>query len=594
MWFGVMVTAVLQTYDSGNEKLTGWMEPHAMGIVATMIVLLMIVISLCLWVFLLRRNMRYRSSVVAKQHQLLQQREQQHRRLLETMPGALVLIQDEWIVYANPAALNIFGISDQEAKEPQRFMAFIPELCEGFIREQLDQIASGRKLSGIEGKLLRQDGSSFDASAFAAISDYQGKPAIQLILFDITERKQAEESMQAMQRQVEHTQRLESLGVLAGGIAHDFNNILAAIMGNAAMAERKMMADPESGRAYLIKVVQSAEKAALLCKQMLAYSGKGQFVVRPLDLSAMVKHITTLLEVSINRGVTINYDLTEPMTLIDADESQIQQVIMNLVINASDAIYDNSSDGSGDGSGEISISTGLIQLDEADAGHATQGNNGGRLSAGRYAYLNVSDTGCGMSTETREKIFEPFFTTKFTGRGLGMSAVLGIVQGHHGDIRICSKEGEGTTFKLLFPCSDVTEITNPQASFDTTAWQASGAILIVDDEENIRETAAAMLEDMGFDTLTARDGWDGVEVYRRHQQEVVAVLLDMTMPKLDGKGCCHELYRINEHVKVILSSGYNETEAVSRFDGEQLAGFIQKPYLPEVLEETMRSVTEKQ
>ncbi len=304
----------------------------------------------------------------------------------------------------------------------------------------------------------------------------------------------------------------------------------------------------------------------------------------------MVKHITTLLEVSINRGVTINYDLTEPMTLIDADESQIQQVIMNLVINASDAIYDNSRDGSG----EISISTGLMQLDEADAGHATQGNIGGGLSAGRYAYLNVSDTGCGMSSETREKIFEPFFTTKFTGRGLGMSAVLGIVQGHHGDIRICSKEGEGTTFKLLFPCSDATEVTNPQVSFDTTAWQASGTILIVDDEESIRETAAAMLEDMGFDTLTAMDGWDGVEVYRQHQQEIVAVLLDMIMPKLDGKGCFNELYRINEHVKVILSSGYNETEAVSRFDGEQLAGFIQKPYLPEVLEETMRSVTEKQ
>jgi len=390
-------------------------------------------------------------------------------------------------------------------------------------------------------------------------------------------RRRIEESRIEMQAQVEHMHRLESLGVLAGGIAHDFNNILTAILGNAAMAERKALSNPMDTRKYLSNIVGSSERAAELCKQMLAYSGKGKFVVRAINLSAMVEEITKLLEISINKGVVLKYHLTADLPAVEADAAQMQQVIMNLVINASDAIADKS--------GVISIATGMMQ---ADSTYLSSTSLDDQLPAGRYIYLEVSDTGCGMDKQTQAKLFEPFFTTKFTGHGLGMSAVLGIVRGHHGAIRVYSEPGQGTTFKVLLPASDaLAEPVDQGRAFDQ-GWHGDGTVLIVDDEETIRETAAMMLEEMGFATLTATDGVDGVSVYREHQSEIVAVLLDMTMPKMDGKTCFTELRRINPDVRVILSSGYNEQEATSRFAGQGLAGFIQKPYFPDALQALMQ------
>jgi len=395
---------------------------------------------------------------------------------------------------------------------------------------------------------------------------------------DITEKKNAIAEKEEMRYQIEHTQRLESLGVLAGGIAHDFNNILTAIMGNAALAEQEVIRNPRGAKDYLSNIVKSSEKAALLCKQMLAYSGKGQFIIKPLDLSLMVNSITSLLKVSIKREVAINYQFKEPLSLIEADESQIQQIIMNLVINASDAI---------DGNGEISLSTGVMYIDAAYFSH-TEGAVD--LPSGKYVFLEVSDTGCGMSEDVMAKLYEPFFTTKFTGRGLGMSAVLGIMRGHHGAINVDSELGKGTTFKLLFPASDQSAEIDLDNQLSSNNVETSGVVLIIDDEEAIRDIAGMMLENMGYKTLTAIDGCDGVDVYRQHQNEIVMVLLDMTMPNLDGLGCFNELKFINRDVKVVLSSGYNEADAVSHFSGKGLSGFIQKPYKPDDLKEVMRKI----
>jgi len=397
------------------------------------------------------------------------------------------------------------------------------------------------------------------------------------IFIDLTEQKATEQERLQMQSQLEHTQRLDSLGILAGGIAHDFNNILTSIMGNAALAERKAMKSPQDMPRYLSNIVQSSEKAANLCKQMLAYSGKGRFEVRVIDLSATVEETSRLLEVSISKGVVLKYALAEKLPSVEADIAQIQQVIMNLVLNASDAI--------GKKSGVISIGTGLMQ---ADSAYLSQTSIDDHLPDGRYVYLEVSDTGAGMDKETQARLFEPFFTTKFTGHGLGMSAVQGIIRGHKGAIKVYSELGRGSTFKVLFPMSgleaDRVNISKNAVSSEENASKFSGTILIVDDEETVRETASMMLEEMGFDILTAADGEDGVKVYRAHQTEIVAVLLDMTMPKMDGQACFRELRRINENVKVILSSGYNEQEATSLFTGKGLAGFIQKPYSPDFLE----------
>lgn len=398
---------------------------------------------------------------------------------------------------------------------------------------------------------------------------------------DLNDRIAAEQERLKMQSQLEHTQRLDSLGILAGGIAHDFNNILTSIMGNAALAERKAIKSPQDMPRYLSNIVQSSEKAADLCKQMLAYSGKGRFEIRVIDLSATVEETSRLLEVSISKGVILKYELAENLPSVEADVAQMQQVIMNLVLNASDAI--------GKKSGVISICTGMMQ---ADAAYLTQTSIDDHLPDGRYVYLEVSDTGVGMDKQTQARLFEPFFTTKFTGHGLGMSAVQGIVRGHKGAIKVYSELGRGSTFKVLFPMSELEtdreNISKYAISSEKNALKFRGTVLIIDDEESVRETASMMLEDMGFDILTAVDGEDGVNIYRAHQTEIVAVLLDMTMPKLDGKACFRELRRINENVKVILSSGYNEQEATSLFTGKGLAGFIQKPYSPDFLAEKIQ------
>ncbi len=374
------------------------------------------------------------------------------------------------------------------------------------------------------------------------------------------------------QKKIEHTQRLESLGVLAGGIAHDFNNILAVIMGNAALAERKIQTAPEQVQTYINRIVQSSEQAAALCNQMLAYSGQGSFVIEPLDLSTMVLDIIKLLEVSIAPNVVMQYELGEHLPWVNADSAQIQQVIMNLVINASEAIQERS--------GTIAISTGVMH---ADLQYLRQNCIREDLPEGSYVYLEVSDNGCGMDDATKERIFEPFFTTKFTGRGLGMSAILGIVRSHRGALMLYSEVGDGTTFKMLLPASESSIEVLPVNNPDTFEKEASGVILIIDDNEAIRDMSSAILEEAGYRVLTADDGLQGVEVYSQHEREILAVLMDMTMPKLNGEACFRELRKINKDVKVILCSGYSEQSATSSFHGKKLAAFIQKPYSPETL-----------
>ncbi len=385
----------------------------------------------------------------------------------------------------------------------------------------------------------------------------------------------------ALQRQIEHGQRLESLGVLAGGIAHDFNNILTAILGNAALAELKVD-QPVKTAKYLRNIVKSSERAAALCKQMLAYSGKGKFVVKPLNLSEMVDDITKLLKVSIVKNVTININLDPQLPAVDVDEAQIQQVIMNLVINASDAI--------GDHDGTITVETGVMNTDDSSWQTSFVQDD---LSQGRYVYLEVSDNGCGMDEKTLQHIFDPFFTTKFTGRGLGLSAVLGIIRGHQGTLKVDSKPGKGTCFRMLLPISHQKVTSDEMTQENEKNWHSSGTILIIDDEDAILEIASIMIEDMGFKAVTAVDGIEGVKAYRQYQDEITAVLLDMTMPKMDGQECFQELHKINNEIIVILSSGYNEQDAISHFTNKGLAGFIQKPYRSEALEQVIRAAIDK-
>ncbi|MDX8389165.1 MAG: response regulator, partial [Mariprofundaceae bacterium] len=292
-----------------------------------------------------------------------------------------------------------------------------------------------------------------------------------------------------------------------------------------------------------------------------------------INLTDMIEEMMNLLDVSIEKNVVMRLDLSEQLLPIEADASQIQQVIMNLVINASEAIEKKS--------GIITIHTGVVEIDR-DYIKTTYIQDD--IEPGRYVAIEVSDTGCGMDADTLSHIFDPFFTTKFTGRGLGMSAIHGIVRGHKGAIKVYSEVGKGTTFKIIFPASDTLEPIEKETVKKSHENEDRGTILIVDDEETIREIAGMMLEDVGFTILKAKDGVEGVEVFREHQTEIRVVLLDMTMPRMNGEEVFREIRTLQPDVTVILSSGYNEQDATNRFAGKGLAGFIQKPYSPSALQ----------
>ena len=477
-----------------------------------------------------------------------------------------ILITDEAakILYVNAAFVKLTGYSPEDLQGQYASILRSRQVDASLYEHMLEQLKRGKTWRGELWTRLKSGQEILTERTISSIFDAQGHVTHHIALLrDITEEKE-------QAKRWEHTQRLESLGVLAGGIAHDFNNILTAIMGNAALAERSLdEASPAKEKLATIEV--SAQRAADLCQQMLAYSGKGKFVTKLVDLSKLVDEMVHLIEVSIEKNVVIKYHLAEHLPAVEVDVAQVQQVILNLITNANEAI--------GSRSGVISFSTGVMT---ADQGYLDQSFCDDGVPEGRFAYIEVSDTGCGMDHETIKKIFDPFFTTKFTGRGLGMSAVLGIIRGHHGALRVYSEVGRGTTFKVLFPVSEEALVEEATAESESD-WQAEGAILVVDDEDTIREVAAMMLEDLGFSTLTAVDGMQAIELFRQHRNEIRAVLLDMTMPKMDGKACFRELRRIDPDVKVILSSGYSEEDATARFSGKKLAGFVQKPYSPEQL-----------
>jgi two-component system cell cycle sensor histidine kinase/response regulator CckA len=380
----------------------------------------------------------------------------------------------------------------------------------------------------------------------------------------------------ALDQRMQQTQKLESLGILAGGIAHDFNNIVMTILGNADLAERGLPSDSPL-REHVHEITQAAQRASNLCKQLLAYSGKGHFEIRPLDLNAVITEMEQMLHLSVSKKASIRFTFPTVLPLIEADISQVQQVLMNLVINASEAITT--------AGGIISVSTGSL---ECDTVYLRDNWSGQELPAGRYVFIEVADNGAGMNAATRARIFDPFFTTKVAGRGLGLAAVMGIVRGHNGAIKVYSEPGKGTTFKLLFPAAAQPDCHRKPEADKGTRWRGTGTVLLVDDDSSVRKVGQRMLEALGFSVLLARDGREALEVFRAGHDTVACVILDLTMPVMDGEDAYRELRAIDPEVRVVLSSGYNERETLGQFTGKGLAGFIQKPYQLPVLAEKLR------
>jgi PAS domain S-box-containing protein len=445
-------------------------------------------------------------------------------------------------------------------------------------REQsdiLERLSSGEHVVHFETVRVRKDGAAIDVSlTISPIRDRNGQiVGISQVARDITEQKRHAE-------QLRQTQKLESLGVLAGGIAHDFNNLLTGILGNASL----ILEDLPPGsplRSPAEVVVEATERAARLARQMLAYSGKGQFVLESVDLSAQVRDTLPLIKAAIPPGVELELNLADELPPIEADATQIQQVIMNIIINAAESIPEGKP-------GAVAISTRL----ETVSGDAAERDGGGsELTPGAYNVLEVRDNGSGMSEETRARIFDPFFTTKFTGRGLGLSAVLGTVRGHHGSIQVSSALGKGTVFRVFLPASDATpESKTPEPKVGAVDLRGKGLILVVDDEPFVRGAAREALERYGYTVLVAEDGERGLEVLRREANRIDCVVLDLTMPGMSGEETLARMKAIDDSVPIMLSSGFNEVQAVERFHGKGLAGFLQKPYRAQSLVEKIKAL----
>jgi CheY-like chemotaxis protein len=386
----------------------------------------------------------------------------------------------------------------------------------------------------------------------------------------------ADAQKRVLEQQCQQAQKLESLGVLAGGIAHDFNNILAIIIGYCGLTK----IDYEKAENNISHIEKAAERAASLCRQMLAYAGKAQFIVTQVNMTALVEEMVTMLKATTKQNVAIISDLSANLPTLMGDASQLRQIVINLTINAAEAI--------GDAQGVIKI---LLTKRVVSVGQREKDHLGALIPAGCYICLEISDTGCGMDEETKQRIFEPFYTTKFSGRGLGMSATLGIITAHKGALQLSSRQGLGSTFKIYLPAqnSDAADqetlrqvVHNP--------WQGSGTILLVEDEEQVMHVARAMLEELGFTVVEACNGKEALEMYRKYASDIMLVVTDIGMPVMDGYALFRELKTVNPLLPIIISSGYGDAEVNSRIARADIAGLFSKPYNFDKMREVLQSV----
>ncbi len=517
----------------------------------------------------------------------LEESEQQYRLLAEHASDVISRLSPDGVfIYASPSCRTMLGYDPLEMVG-QSTSKFVHPDDLSMLTASVNQVLGQDGIGKFTCRFLHKNGSVvWVESTGKRVMDPIRNMPLELIAIsrDITERKFAEDTRLEIERQLLHFQKLESLGVLAGGIAHDFNNLLTAILSNLELAQMDM---PEhiTSRSNVDHAIQATKRAADLTRQMLAYSGKGLFEVRDLNMNDLVEENAHMLKAAISKTITLNLTLDAALPNLRADPGQIQQIVMNLITNASEAI--------GDKVGTITISTGAQEYTEADLKTSLIPE---KRAAGRFVWLEVSDTGCGMTSDVARRVFEPFFTTKFTGRGLGMSTVLGIVRGHNGTIFMKSRPNQGTLIRVLFPISaspiplDISSASaltatenaslsaNPSPHAADMTAASSILILVVDDEQIVRDICANILRRLGYRTLTAQDGEEGVQVFREHAAEIALVILDLTMPRMDGVSAFREMRQVRPDVRVILSSGHAEQSALRHFEGQGIAGFLQKPY----------------
>jgi PAS domain S-box-containing protein len=504
--------------------------------------------------------------------------EQRFRLMFERSADAILLLDtstNRFVEY-NQAALDMLRCTREELRELHPSELSPPTQPDGgpsFERaNQMIATALARGSHRFEWVHKSPHRPDFPVEVLLTPIQAGAEPILLVVWRDITERRQNEEA-------VRQAQKLESLGVLASGIAHDFNNLLAVIAGNLALVQRTL---PRSHQAseYLGQMESAVFRAAELTRQMLAYGGKGAVVIEPIDLSRAVREISDLLRVSIPRRVEMVSLLAAALPAVRADRAQLQQVVMNLVTNAAEAI--------GDAQGRISLETLTRDLDAAWVARELPGQD---VAAGRYVVLRVTDTGRGMAPDVLARIFDPFFTTKQAGRGLGLSALRGIVRSHHGGLRIQSTPGRGTTFEVYLPASELSVSPSPPPASPPVPDRAVRVTaLLVDDEPQVRDAMRRLLEAMQVTVLEAEDGEGAVALFRAHRERITFVLLDLTMPGMGGRAAWEALRAIDPAVKVVFCSGWAQSEVVASIGAPRPPPFLGKPFTDAQLHRALSSL----
>lgn len=491
--------------------------------------------------------------------------------------------------YLSPSCLSLTGytadeIRDMELSEMLRHLHSEDQEKMQLLISQLKRKSKEREwLELVDYRFCHRDGQYRSFSDHLHVDyDKAGHPVfVSGSVRDITQIARLEESMRMLEKKFQDSQKMAGLGLLASGIAHDFNNLMTVILGNAELA---LLECGGSDGGVLDEVKKTALRAAELANQMLVYTGKSTMVTGSLNLGAVVKEMTSLLDVSISKKVSIQYCLSENIPAIRGDISQIRQVAMNLITNASEAI--------GDRPGVIAISIHGVDL---KTGELERTIPPGGLPAGRYVRLEVSDTGSGMSKETMQKIFDPLFTTKITGRGLGLASLLNVVMRHNGAVEVDSELGQGTVFRIYFPADVESEASAAEETqADRGEWRGYGTALVADDEDAIRDIARALLERFGFRVITARDGLETVDLYTENAGDITLLLMDLNMPRLNGLEATMRIRHINPKVPVLFMSGYPRAQVMDRFGRQPHTDFVKKPFQSSELLAGIRNVMEVQ
>jgi len=491
-------------------------------------------------------------------------------------PDALfVVAPDRAIVMCTDSVERVFGYKPEELLNSKTDTLYddrrLDKTRPGEIYEALEK--EGFHVGRAEGR--RKNGETFPLEIITG--ELAGREGAVLVARDITERVRAEDERVTLEARMREQQKLESLGRLASGIAHDFNNLVSIVMAKTELALMDM-SDTGDIQMKLQGIRAASEHAGELCKQMMAYAGKGKLVVEPFDLSAAVRDMVELLQISIPKTVALKYDLQAGLPLVTGDVVQNQQIAMNLMRNAAEAL--------GKESGRISVTTGTMECSEDYLSGIYMGES---LSPGPHVFLEVSDTGPGMDDETKARIFDPFFTTKSTGRGLGLATVIGIVRGHSGAMDVRAAPGEGSAFKILLPCADKEDggmIGGPE----TGPWRGKGTILVIDEDKSVRSVAGRMLSQMGFSALVSSGGDRAIEQLREHAADVAVVLLDVTPSHSAADEVLASIRHLRKDVPVVLSSTYGDEDAFSDFALKGVSGFLHKPYDVSILREKLREI----